>query len=55
MRGFTEAQISRAIIDAYHKRLSDCLVGDVLIAGAGPSGLVAAYDLARQGLKVTIL
>lgn len=29
--------------------------GDVAIIGAGPSGLTAAYDLARQGFSVTVL
>ena len=51
----SEVEISRTIIQTYHERLLDCLTSDVAIAGAGPSGLVAAYCLAKTGLKVTIL
>ena len=55
MTGFNEGQITRAIITAYHEKLSDQIVSDVIVVGAGPSGLVAATDLARRGLKVTLL
>ena len=55
MRRFAETDISRTIIDAYHERLSDRLVSDVLIVGAGPSGMMAAYLMAQKGLKVTLL
>ena len=51
----SEVEISRTIIQTYHERLLDRLTSDVAIAGAGPSGLVAAYCLAKAGLKVTIL
>ncbi len=50
-----EKKISEAIIRTYSERLVDRLENDVLIAGSGPSGMVAAYYLARHGLKVTIL
>lgn len=50
-----EAKISRAIIDTYHEVLTESLNSDVIIVGAGPSGLVAAYYLAKEGLKTTIL
>lgn len=55
MTKFDEATISRAILDTYHKELTDRLVGDVLITGAGPAGLMAACHLARLGLRVTVL
>ncbi len=49
-----ETIISRAIIESYLKDLNDAVESDVIIGGAGPSGLCAGYYLARAGLK-TIL
>jgi threonine dehydrogenase-like Zn-dependent dehydrogenase len=39
MVDFYETQITKAILSAYHEKLSGSLVGDVLVVGAGPSGL----------------
>jgi thiazole biosynthesis enzyme len=50
-----EIDISRAIISAYHQELLDRLVSDAIIVGAGPAGMMAAYCLAKNGLKVTLL
>ncbi|MBN2024740.1 MAG: thiazole biosynthesis protein [Pirellulales bacterium] len=55
MTPLNEVEISKTIIDAYHRTLLDCLTSDVAIVGAGPSGLVAAHLLAKAGVKVTIL
>jgi thiamine thiazole synthase len=55
MARFEDVAISRAIVDAYHRKLSDNLTSDVLIVGAGPAGMTAAYYLARAGVKVTLL
>lgn len=55
MTGFDETQITRVIIDAYHAKLSDRIVNDVIIVGAGPAGLTAGFCLARQGFKVTLV
>jgi len=55
MNEFDETQISEAILDAYHEKLSECITSDVLIVGAGPSGLTAAFYLAGRGLNVAIL
>ena len=50
-----EAQISRAILASYSRKLDEHLISDVLIVGAGPAGLTAAYHLAGQGLKVAMI
>lgn len=49
-----EITITRAIIDRYVEKLKDALDVDVAIAGAGPAGMVAAYYLAKKGIKVAI-
>ncbi|MFH1339510.1 MAG: sulfide-dependent adenosine diphosphate thiazole synthase, partial [Candidatus Omnitrophota bacterium] len=49
-----ELKISRAIIESYYKKLLDSLDVDVAIAGAGPSGMVCSYYLAKAGKKVAI-
>jgi thiamine thiazole synthase len=49
-----EVLISRAIIESYSKRLLDALDADVAIAGAGPSGMTAAYYLAKEGVKTVV-
>jgi thiamine thiazole synthase len=49
-----ERDVTRAIIERYTQKLLDCLEVDVAIVGAGPSGLVAAHDLARAGRKVAL-
>jgi len=46
--------VSKAIIETYMKKLMDNIIVDVAIAGAGPSGLAAAYYLAKKGIKTTI-
>ena len=55
MDGFEETDISRAILDAYHAKFAKALRSDVVIVGAGPSGLVAAWRLAESGLGVVVL
>lgn len=49
-----ETTISEAIIEHYVKKLKDHLRLDVAIVGGGPSGLVAAYYLAKSGRKVAL-
>jgi thiamine thiazole synthase len=51
----TETSISKAIVDSYHQKLFCQISSDVVIVGAGPSGLTAALYLASTGKKVTIL
>lgn len=50
-----ELAISRAILDAHHRKLSRCLDSDVLIVGGGPAGLVAAAHLAAQNSRVVVI
>ncbi len=55
MKDWDETEISRAIVSAYASRLNDCIVSDVLVVGAGPSGMLAGLSLARRGFKVTLV
>jgi len=50
-----ELTISRAILDAHHRKMSSCLDSDVLIVGGGPAGLVAAAHLAAHHRRVVII
>jgi len=49
-----EVIISKAIIESYLKDLLGFLEMDVAVVGAGPSGMVAGYYLAKRGVKVAI-
>jgi thiamine thiazole synthase len=50
-----ETAISRAILGAYQEKLAARLETDVVVVGAGPSGLVAAADLSARGMSVLVL
>jgi len=49
-----EIVISKAIFESYIKEFIEHLTVDVIIAGAGPAGLVASRFLAEAGLKTII-
>lgn len=51
----SDLEVSRLITRAYFDELDESLESDVIIVGAGPSGLVAGYTLARDGAKVVIM
>jgi len=49
-----EVIISRAIVESYMKDFIGAMEADVAVAGAGPAGLVTAYYLAKEGIKVIV-
>ena len=49
-----ELKISQAIIETYYRKLLGSLDVDVAIAGAGPSGMVCGYYLAKAKIRVVI-
>ncbi|MBN1488493.1 MAG: thiazole biosynthesis protein [Phycisphaerae bacterium] len=55
MNSFEETDVSQAILEAYQAKFVEALRSDVIIVGAGPSGLVAAWRLAESGLRIVVL
>jgi len=51
----SEADVSRAIVGEFSKQMLDTINNDVIVIGAGPSGLIAARELAKKGSKVLVV
>jgi thiamine thiazole synthase len=51
----TEKDVTRAIVHEFARQFEEYVESDVLIAGAGPSGLMCGKELAAKGLKVLIV
>lgn len=49
-----DTKVSELIIDSYHRKLKESLHLDAAIVGAGPSGLVAAALLAKDGFNTAV-
>jgi thiamine thiazole synthase len=49
-----EEKVSRGIVESYFEKLNENLSVDAAIVGGGPSGLVAAYYLAKAGRRVAV-
>ena len=50
-----ESDVTKAIVSQFASMLEQHVENDVIIVGAGPSGLMAARDLAKEGLSVLII
>jgi len=51
----SEAKITKAIVREFTSWFEDYIISDVIIVGGGPSGLIAARDLAGAGVKTLII
>lgn len=51
----SEASVTRAIVGEFLGEFLDYVESDVIIVGAGPSGLMAARDMANSGLKTVVI
>lgn len=49
-----DVTISRAIVETFSHEFQDAMDIDVAIGGAGPSGITAAYYLAKQRVKAVV-
>ncbi|MCC6741132.1 MAG: thiazole biosynthesis protein [Planctomycetia bacterium] len=50
-----EADVTRAITRAWADQFDQMIQSDVLVVGAGPSGLCCALNLARQGMRAVVV
>ena len=49
-----DVTISRAILDTFMEEFRQATDVEVAVGGAGPSGMIAAYYLAKEGIKTVI-
>src|SRR3974377_1080113 len=51
----SEKDVTRSLLREFAAQFDDYIESDVLVAGAGPSGLMCAKVLAENGVKVMII
>ena len=51
----SEKQVTAAIVSEFAKEFIDHIESDVIVIGAGPSGLIAAREFARKGEKTLLI
>lgn len=50
-----ESSVTRAIVSEFLSEFLDCIESDVIVIGAGPSGLMAAKDMSSAGLNTVVI
>jgi len=50
-----ESEVTKAIVTSFLRQFEEYVNSDVIIVGAGPSGLVAGREMGKAGLKVLII
>ncbi len=51
----SEKQVTKAIISEFSREFEDYIETDVIVVGAGPSGLIASKELAEKGVKTLLI
>ena len=50
-----EKEVTQAIVETFAKQFKEYVASDVIIVGAGPSGLMAGRELAKRKIKTFII